>query len=162
MTKIPVNWHVFCFNAKIAEHESRSILMVQADKYSILVADDNKGCRDDLESILGEGGYHTILADCGARALEIYFSQKIHLSILDINLPDIPGFEVVRRIKSEKQQAPFIFLSAGHSKELQIQALNIGAETVIVKPLDREILIVTVNHILEKLFEGGRRHFPCA
>lgn len=136
--------------------------MVQTRRYSILVADDNETYRRDLKSILDGEGHFTYLADCGVRAIEILFSEKIHLSILEMNLPDIPGLEVVGLLNRKKKQVPFLFLAADNSKEMQIQALNAGAETVLLKPLDSGIIAVTVNHILEKLFEGRSRLFPCS
>lgn len=134
--------------------------MVQANIYSILVADESELLRQSLKSILDEQGHRTVFADSGARALEILDSQKIHLSILEMHLPDYTALEIVRFFKARKKKVPIIFLSNSYSTEQQIQALDAGAETLLLKPPDRKIFTVTVNHILEKVFEGGKRHFP--
>jgi DNA-binding response OmpR family regulator len=134
--------------------------MAQADTYSILVADESGPLRDDLKSILDGQGHRTLLADCGARALEILDSQKVHLSIVEMNLPDYTGLEIVNFFKIRNRTVPFIFLSEYFTTDQQIQALDAGAETLLIRPPDREIFTATVNHVLEKLFEGGKRNFP--
>lgn len=121
--------------------------------YSLLITDDDEGCRYSLKNIFEPKGYITYLASCGREAIEIARTELLHAIILDMHLPDIGGVETFRVIKEETKSAlPCIFISGDLSKELKINALSVEAFTVIPKPINIEIIRFTMEQLIERYY----------
>jgi putative two-component system response regulator len=105
----------------------------------ILIVDDDPAGREVLESILEADGYELILAENGYQALD--FARKIRpdIILLDVMMPGMDGFEVCRRIRSEKDIAeiPILILTALDDRESLMNGLDAGADDFITKPPDR-------------------------
>ncbi|MFC1952168.1 response regulator transcription factor [Chloroflexota bacterium] len=85
----------------------------------------------------------------GTRGIEILKSDSFDAVILDINLPDISGFEVLRRIRSFSS-VPIVILTVRGGEEDQIKGLEIGADDYIVKPFSPRDVIARVNTVLRR------------
>ncbi|MGR3309306.1 MAG: response regulator [Candidatus Brocadiales bacterium] len=121
--------------------------------YSLLITDDNEGCRYSLKNIFEPAGYITHLASCGREAIEIARTELLHALILDMHLPDIGGVETFRVIKKEvKTTLPCIFISGDLSKELKLNALSVDAFTVIPKPINIEMMRLTMEQLIERYY----------
>lgn len=90
----------------------------------------------------------TIAAE-GTRGVEILESDSADMVILDINLPDIDGFEVLKRIRSFSN-VPIIILTVRESKEDQARGLEMGADDYIVKPFSPRDVVARVNAVLRR------------
>jgi putative two-component system response regulator len=108
----------------------------------ILVVDDNLAILKQISAQLSDD-YEVLLAKSGSLALQICTREKPDLILLDVEMPDMDGFEVISRIKSNPylDRIPFIFLTANHSMETEIQALETGARDFITKPVEKSILL---------------------
>ncbi len=121
--------------------------------YSLLITDDDEGCRYSLKNIFEPRGYITHLASCGREAIEIARTELLHALILDMHLPDIGGVETFRVIKKEvKGVLPCIFISGDLSKELKLNALSVDAFTVIPKPINIEMMRFTMEQLIERYY----------
>lgn len=121
--------------------------------YSLLITDDDEGCRYSLKSIFEPRGFTTHLASCGREAIEIARTELIHAIILDMHLPDIDGVETFSVIKREvKITLPCIFISGNISKESRLDALSVDAFTLIPKPINIEMMRLTMDHLLERYY----------
>jgi DNA-binding response OmpR family regulator len=117
----------------------------------IVVVDDELDIRLLVEKLLTREGHTvTLLAD-GESALEEVPRDKPDLVILDLNLPDVDGFEVCRRLKAAPatRDIPVIMITAAfadleHSRE----GLEAGADEYIAKPFANDILVYNVKHLL--------------
>ena len=97
-------------------------------KYSLLITDDDKSCRDSLRDLFEPKGYTTYIASCGREAVQIAKEEELHLLILDANLPDYSGLETLRIITREiRFSIPSIFISGEITKELQIDLISANA-----------------------------------
>jgi len=85
----------------------------------------------------------------GTRGIEILESESFNLIILDINLPDIDGFEVLKRIRSFSK-VPIIILTVRGKEEEQARGLEMGADDYIVKPFRPRDLVARVNAVLRR------------
>jgi len=85
----------------------------------------------------------------GARGIEILQSDSFDIIILDINLPDINGFEVLKQIRSFSN-VPIIILTVREKEEDQVRGLEIGADDYIVKPFSSRDLVARVNTVLRR------------
>jgi putative two-component system response regulator len=107
----------------------------------ILVVDDNLAVLKQISAQLADD-YEVLLAKSGALALQICAREKPDLVLLDVEMPEMNGFEVISKIKSNPylERIPVIFLTANHSMEVEIQALETGARDFITKPVEKNIL----------------------
>jgi len=108
----------------------------------ILVVDDNLSILKQISAHLS-GEYEVSLAKSGLLALQICTKEKPDLILLDVEMPDMDGFDVITRIKQNPylNRIPVIFLTANHSHEFEIKALELGARDFIMKPAERNILL---------------------
>jgi len=121
-------------------------------KKKILVVEDEESLLK-LESILlTSKGYEVIGVPNGKAALEAIDEQQPDLVLLDIMLPEIDGFEVCRRIKSNQQtkDIPVIMLTAKTSREDMTRGEKVGADWYITKPFKSAMVIETIQRFLAK------------
>ena len=108
----------------------------------ILVVDDNLTILKQISSYLADD-YEISLAKSGHLALQICVKERPDLILLDIEMPEMNGFDVISKIKQNPylDRIPVIFLTANRSAEIEIRALESGARDYIVKPVEKNILI---------------------
>lgn len=118
----------------------------------ILVVDDNRLNRMKLSRGLEVLGHAALLADDGVLALETLASQPVDLVLLDIMMPGMDGFEVLKHIRAEPryQDIGIIMISALDEMEGIIHCLQQGADDYLLKPFEATLLKVRVNHCLER------------
>jgi len=125
--------------------------MAQYSRPTILNVDDNEGCRYAVTRILELNHFNVKEAATGADALILAKSEQPDLVLLDINLPDLNGFEVCRRLKSEPATAriPVLHITASYlSASDMARGLESGSENYLIEPVEPEVLIATINSVL--------------
>lgn len=122
---------------------------------SILLVEDESELREFLTSVFEENGYKTISVNGGKRAFEVLESFRPNLMILDHNLPDIKGSQVLSRLRADAKYAdlPVVFLTAISSEDNIISAFDMGADDYIEKPFSVNILLRRVKAILNRYQE---------
>ncbi|GHU12895.1 response regulator [Spirochaetia bacterium] len=108
----------------------------------ILVVDDNLAILKQISTSLADN-YEVSLAKSGLLALQICMKEKPDLILLDIEMPDMDGFDVISRLKQNLYlyPVPVIFLTASHDKTIEVKALESGARDFITKPVEKSILL---------------------
>ncbi|MEI6520896.1 MAG: response regulator [bacterium] len=114
---------------------------------SILVVDDDPGSLELLAKILGNKDYQVYLADSGELALAAVTANPPDLILLDIDMKDMNGFEVCRRLKAceNTQHIPIIFISAHAEMKQKIEGFKLGAVDYITKPFQIDELLIRVS-----------------
>lgn len=104
-----------------------------------MIVDDDAAGREVLVSILESDGYELILAENGFQAIDLANAIHPDIILLDIMMPGMDGFEVCRRIRSEKEiaEVPILFLSALDDRQSLLSGLEAGVDDFINKPPDR-------------------------
>ncbi len=118
---------------------------------TILVVDDNPSTLYATSRVLKGAGFRVVEASAGELALVMAEKEGVDLVVLDINLPDIDGFEVCRRLRAHERLAstPVIHLSATFVKDTdKVQGLEGGADGYLTHPVEPPVLIATVNAFL--------------
>jgi DNA-binding NtrC family response regulator len=115
----------------------------------ILIVDDEPFICDNLERILKEEHYNTVVAQEGQAALEALGEKLIDLVLLDLKLPDIPGLEVLRKIKEVDPDLLVIIITGYASVESAVEALRMGAYDYIKKPFKADVIKLIVKLALE-------------
>ena len=120
---------------------------------NILVVDDFATMRRIVRNVLKQLGYNNVLeADDGTSAVEILKKEKIQFIISDWNMPQMPGIELLKTVRSteEWKSLPFLMVTAEGQKENILEAIKLKVNNYIVKPFTPEVLMEKIN----KIFEG--------
>ncbi len=112
--------------------------------YRILVADDEKDIRSVLALYLEDAGYEVVEAADGAETLRVLETQEIDLCLLDIMMPELDGYQVLKRVR-ETNDVPVIVVSAKGQDSEKILGLNLGADDYLVKPFNPLEAVARVN-----------------
>jgi two-component system, OmpR family, KDP operon response regulator KdpE len=115
----------------------------------ILVVDDEAQIRRVLRTALVAAGYTVRDVRTGEEALEALRAERPDLSIVDINLPGISGFEVCREIR-ETSDVPIIMLSVRNSEKDKVKALDAGADDYVLKPFGTQELLARIRANLRR------------
>ncbi|MBI5555343.1 MAG: response regulator [Elusimicrobia bacterium] len=118
----------------------------------ILVVDDEPHVRILLKSRLEANGYAVVTAYGGTQALEKVKEEKPDLILLDIVMPDLNGYEVAQRLKSDPETAalPIIIFTASNIRELEDKCRDLGVDYVIMKPFSPEVMLGMVKELFKK------------
>jgi two-component system, OmpR family, KDP operon response regulator KdpE len=120
---------------------------MNATPLKVLVIDDEPPIRKLLRMGLGTQGYQTIDAPNGKAALELMADQP-DLVILDLGLPDVPGLELLRQIRSRREDVPIVVLSSRGDEAAKVEALDLGADDYVTKPFGMEELLARMRAAL--------------
>jgi two-component system, cell cycle response regulator DivK len=117
--------------------------------YNILYIEDNPDSMLLVRRVLESRGYHVLEAKNGMEGLSIAQGQEVNLILLDINLPDIEGYEVARRIRSKAKQelrtVPIIAITANALRGDAEKALDAGCDVYMSKPINIRELAARVE-----------------
>lgn len=125
---------------------------VKTGKGHLLVVDDDEGNRDVLSQRLKKQGYTVANARDGRQALEMLESSAFDLVLLDIMMPEMDGYEVLRRLKANDRlhNVPVIMISALSEMESVVRCIEMGAEDYLTKPFNATLLRARLGACLEK------------
>ncbi|RZU10830.1 two-component system OmpR family response regulator [Kribbella rubisoli] len=119
----------------------------------LLVVDDEATVRELLSATLRFAGFEVTSAATATEAVAAAVEEPPDLVLLDVMLPDLDGFEVVRRLREQPTAAgpvPVLFLTARDRQADKIQGLSLGADDYVTKPFDLEELIARIRAILRR------------
>lgn len=111
----------------------------------VLVVDDEENIRFLVETGLGLAGLETVSAADGRQALAAVGEHRPQLIVLDAMMPELDGFEVLRRLRDSGDTTPVIFLTARDSTEDRVRGLTEGGDDYIVKPFAVAELVARVQ-----------------
>lgn len=115
----------------------------------ILIADDESAIRQVLALYLGQADFDVVEATDGTRALAILLSGEVDAALIDVMLPGMDGFEVVRRARSQTS-IPLLFLTAKGDEIHRVAGLELGADDYIVKPFFGQEVVSRVRAHLRR------------
>ena len=119
----------------------------------VLIIDDSINNIELLSDILGDY-YEVMFANTGTKALQMASDLLPDLILLDIVMPEIDGYELIKQLKDDPETAliPVIFITAKSSKEDMIKGFELGAVDYIAKPFyEQEVLVRVKTHIENQL-----------
>jgi two-component system, response regulator PdtaR len=123
--------------------------------FSILITDDESGCREALRALLDEAGYRTLIASCGEEAIEIVRVERVHAALLDMHMPTLTGLEVIELVRQFDSLMPCILVTADATEGLMRKAFHARVYSVIPKPVSRNVVLYTVVRALERAYGGS-------
>lgn len=125
---------------------------------SILVVDDEERMRKLIKDFLNNKGYHILEAEDGEKALEVYGENqsKIMLILLDVMMPKLDGWSVLRQIRQKNKDVPIIMLTARGEEQDELFGFELGVDEYISKPFSPKILVARVEAILKRTGKDER------
>ncbi len=118
---------------------------------TILVVDDDPIERRLLQTLLGKvGGYHVAMAEDGASAFKQAERFEPQTVILDMNLPDMNGMDILKKLKESYPQLPVIMVTGVTDLATAVKAIQQGAHNYLTKPFQNDQLLITVQNAVEK------------
>ena len=120
-------------------------------QHTVLIADDDERFLLTVQGIVEGEGLRTALAGCGLEALALAREVRPHLSILDVQMPDISGLETYRRLLEVFAGLPAIFMTGNLSEDVRREALSTGAFSILEKPLDVSVFRQTVQRAIRNI-----------
>lgn len=122
----------------------------------ILVVDDEPRMRKLVKDFLTVKGFQVIEAEDGEQAIDIFFEEKdIALILLDVMMPKMDGWEVLKTIR-QYSQIPILMLTARGEEQDELQGFKLGADEYISKPFSPKILVARVEAILRRSSQGSK------
>jgi two-component system KDP operon response regulator KdpE len=124
----------------------------------VLVVDDEPAIRRFLRASLGAQGYQVTEASNGKAALDLFRRDSPDVLVLDLGLPDLDGFEIIRQLRAAGSAAPIIVLSSRTDEAGKVRALDLGADDYVTKPFGVEELLARLRTALRhRLQQQGER-----
>lgn len=121
---------------------------------TVLVVDDEPKIRNTVRVFLEQDRYAVLVAGTGQEAIEVANRLKPDLVVLDLMLPDLPGEEVVRSLRTVSE-VPIIMLTAKAEEADRVAGLRLGADDYVVKPFSPLELVARVDAVLRRARTGG-------
>lgn len=120
---------------------------------NILIIDDEKPILSMFQLLLKFYGYSVLTAENGKKGLEIFIQNRPSVVFLDIKMPEMDGFEVLKRIKAVDPETEVIIITGHGDKELEKEAMELHASDFVNKPFQREVL----NEALKRMQERQKK-----
>src|ERR687889_2706472 len=116
----------------------------------VLLVEDDSATAASIELMLRAEGFICDTTDLGEDGLEIGKLYDYDIIILDLMLPDIDGYEVLRRLRAARVKTPILILSGLNELDAKIKGLGFGADDFLTKPFDRRELIARIQAIVRR------------
>ncbi|WP_343559852.1 response regulator transcription factor CtrA [Kiloniella sp. b19] len=116
----------------------------------VLLVEDDTATAQSIEMMLKSEGYVCDITDMGEDGLEIGKIYDYDIIILDLMLPDIEGYEVIRRMRAARVQTPILILSGLNGLDDKIKGLGFGADDYLTKPFDKRELVARIQAIVRR------------
>jgi two-component system OmpR family response regulator len=116
----------------------------------LLLVDDEDNLRSMLEAALRHNGFDVAAVATGREALDRATNDRPDLIVLDVMLPDLDGFEVCRRLRTDGNRTPVLFLTAKDATEDKVRGLTLGGDDYLVKPFSLEELVARAQAVLRR------------
>ncbi|MBI4964447.1 MAG: response regulator [Desulfomonile tiedjei] len=118
---------------------------------TVLVVDDEESIRNLMRMTLELDGYRVLTAEDGHAALEIFEKEDPDVVLLDVRMPGMDGIEVLRRIKDANPDTEVVIITGHGDLDMAVECLRKEASNFLTKPVDDEILSLSLKRSLEKL-----------
>ena len=116
----------------------------------ILLIEDDPSAAESIELMLKKADLNTYVTDSGEEGIELAKLYDYDLLILDLSLPDIDGYEVLRKLRLARIETPTLILSGMDGTENKIKGFGCGADDYLTKPFNREELVARIHAIVRR------------
>ncbi len=118
--------------------------------FQIMVVEDDQSTARWIQAVLIYEGYHVVLAENGAVALDIIDKQHIDLIILDIMMPKMDGYEFTKTLRSVDEHTPILMVTAKETPEDKYKGFLAGTDDYMVKPVNEKEMLFRIRALLRR------------
>ena len=116
----------------------------------VLLIEDDSAMARSIELMLRSEGFNIYTTDLGEEGIDLGKLYDYDVIVLDLQLPDMSGFEVLKSLRLAKVQAPVLILSGNAIVEAKVKALGFGADDYMTKPFHKDELVARINAIVRR------------
>jgi DNA-binding NtrC family response regulator len=127
---------------------------IYSTRLTVLLADEQEGWHQTVRQLLEPQGVETVTARSGREALNLIESRPIHVAVLDQQMPQLGGMQVIKLMRELHGAPPAILLASQLSTNLLHDALSMHVFSVLSKPVDFNVLLDTLARVLRRHYEG--------
>ncbi|HZN77737.1 MAG TPA: response regulator transcription factor [Micromonosporaceae bacterium] len=121
----------------------------------LLVVEDDPNILELLSASLRFAGFEVATAMTGSQAVNAARTRRPDLVVLDVMLPDLDGFEVIRQLREGGRRTPVVFLTARDATDDKIRGLTLGGDDYVTKPFSLEELTARIRAVLRRTASGS-------
>ena len=116
----------------------------------VLLVEDDSSMAKSIELMLSSEGFNTYTTDLGEEGLDLGKLYDYDIMLLDLNLPDMSGFDVLKKLRLAKVQTPVLILSGLKDISDKVKGLGYGADDYMTKPFEKEELVARIHAIVRR------------
>lgn len=121
-------------------------------KNRILLLEDDLTLNETLTEYLEDNDFEVVTSYSGQEAYELAYEQNFDLYLFDVNVPDINGFELLKKLRDEQKETSCIFITSLNSMDNLEEGYNSGCDDYIRKPFELKEMLIRINTILKRDF----------
>lgn len=123
-------------------------------RLTVLLANEQDGWHQTVRKLLEPQGVSTVTARSGREALQLMESKPIHVAVLDTQMPQLGGLQVIKLMREMRNAPPAILVANDLSSHLLREALGMHVFSVLSKPVDLNVLLGALARVLRKHYES--------
>ena len=116
----------------------------------VLLIEDEAILAKNIELMLGREGFNVYTTDLGEEGLDLGKIYDYDIILLDLNLPDMHGYDVLKKLRTAKVGTPVLILSGLTEMDSKVRALSFGADDYVTKPFHRDELVARIHAIVRR------------
>ena len=116
----------------------------------VLLIEDEPTTAKSIELMLGTEGFNVYTTDLGEEGLDLGKLYDYDIILLDLNLPDMHGYDVLKKLRTSKVSTPVLILSGIGEMDSKVRALGFGADDYVTKPFHRDELVARIHAIVRR------------
>jgi DNA-binding NtrC family response regulator len=131
--------------------------MVQAkptSRFTVLLGNEQEGWHETVRGLLQPQGVETVIARNGREALDLIETVPVHVAVLDAQMPQLGGMQVIRMLREVHKATPAILLTNHLTNHLLQEALGMQVFSVLSKPVDFNVLLDALARVLRRYHEN--------
>ena len=116
----------------------------------VLLIEDDPSTARSIEAMLGAEGFNVYVTDLGEEGLDLGKLYDYDIIVLDLNLPDMNGYDVLKKLRLAKVETPILILSGMSEADDKVKGLVFGADDYLTKPFDKSELVARLNAVVTR------------
>jgi two-component system cell cycle response regulator CtrA len=116
----------------------------------VLLIEDDQATSKSIDLMLQSEGFNVYATDLGEEGLDLGKLYDYDIILLDLNLPDMHGYDVLKKLRLAKVGTPILILSGANEMESKVRGLGFGADDYVTKPFHREELVARIHAVVRR------------